>query len=118
MITAFRIAVISLATLWIAKEVIAPALAAAVYSNRYMELVVLCDTAMNASWYMQQNDSDLLENSELVQMLDCHDYDKTRKVLLMSGLPEDYLSYLGLRALEIHQRSPEEFVEQHRFREK
>jgi His-Xaa-Ser system protein (TIGR03982 family) len=116
--TAFRIAVISLATLWIAKEIVAPATAAAIYSNRYMELVVLCDTAMNSSWYIQQSESNLLDNSELVQMLDCHDYDKTRKVLLMSGLPEDYLSYLGLRALEIYQKSPEEFVEQHRFRER
>lgn len=118
MIAVYRIAVILLATLWIAKEVVAPAGAAAIYSNQYMRLVVLCDIAMNSSWYMRQNESKSLDNSELVQMLDCHDYDKTRKVLLMSGLPEDYLSYLGLRALEIHQRSPEEFVEQHRFRER
>ena len=83
-----------------------------------MDLVVKCDSAMNSSWYIRQTDLPSLSNSELVQMLDCHEYDKVRKILLLSGLPEDYLSYLGLRALEIHQRTAEEFVQQHRFTEK
>jgi hypothetical protein len=51
-------------------------------------------------------------------LLACHDYDKARKILLMSGLPEEYLSYLGLKALELYQRPAEEFVRLHRFRER
>lgn len=106
------------ALLWIAKEIIMPAASAAIFSSRYMEMTVLCDTAMNSSWFLAQANFAELDNSEIVQMLDCHDYDKVRKVMLFTGLPEEYLSYLGLRALEIYQKSPQEFVEQHRFRER
>lgn len=94
-----------------------PVGAAALYSREYMKLTVECDTAMEASWYYRQKDQITLE-SETVQLLVCHEYDKTRKILLMSGLPESYLSWLGLKSLEIYQRPPEEFVEQHRFRER
>jgi His-Xaa-Ser system protein (TIGR03982 family) len=104
--------------LWIGKEVLAPATAAAVYSQDYMRLAMLCDTAMNSSWFIQQTDDPELRKTELIQMLDCHEYDKVRKIMLIFGLPENYLSYLGLRALEVHQRSAEEFVEQHRFTER
>lgn len=90
---------------------------AAFYSFEYMELTVACDTAMEASWYYRQ-DSKISAESETVQLLSCHEYDKTRKLLLMSGLPESYLAWLGLKSLEIYQRPPEEFVEQHRFRER
>lgn len=103
--------------LWVIKEVLLPLGAAALYSNKYMELVVACDTAMEASWYYRQ-DNRVPPESEIVQLLSCHEYDKTRKVLLMSGLPESYLGWLGLRSLEIYQRPPEEFVEQHRFTER
>ena len=72
---------------------------------------------MEAAWYYSQTEQ-LPHESETVQLLACHDYDKARKMLLMSGLPEDYLSWLGLKSLEIYQRPPEEFVELHRFRER
>lgn len=83
-----------------------------------MDLVILCDQAMNTSWYLNQTDKSNLSKSETIQMLSCHDYDKTRKILLFSGLPEEYLSYLGLLALEVHQRPASEMVELHRFRER
>lgn len=70
---------------------------------------------MDDSWYYKGN---TLDKSEQVQLLSCHDYDKTRKIMLMSGLPEEYLSYLGLKALDLYQRPAEEFVRMHRFRER
>jgi len=105
------------AFLWIVKEILLPVGAAAFYSREYMRLTVACDTAMEASWYYRQDEQIPIE-SETVQLLSCHEYDKTRKLLLMSGLPEAYLSWLGLKSLEIYQRPPEEFVEQHRFKER
>lgn len=105
------------AFLWVAKEILLPVGAAALYSREYMKLTVECDTAMEASWYYRQNEQISLE-SETVQLLVCHDYDKKRKLLLMSGLPEAYLSWLGLKSLEIYQRTPGEYVKQHRFKER
>jgi len=99
---------------WLIKEVIYPVGTALIYSKKFMRLAHACDTAMEASWFYRQ-DSLITDKSEIVQMSVCHNYDKTRKVLLMSGLPESYLSWLGLKSLELYQRSPNEFVQQHRF---
>ena len=92
----------------------APGLAAALLSDSYMAQTVACDTAMEAAWYGDDADA-ALSATATVQLLDCHEYDKTRKLLLASGLPEEYLSWLGLRALELHQRPVSEFVAAHRF---
>ena len=67
---------------------------------------------MEDSWFYG---SEVLKESEQVQLLACHDYDKARKIMLMSGLPENYLSFLGLKALELYQRPAEEMARQHRF---
>lgn len=99
---------------WLFKEIVMPLTAAGIYSQQYMELTYECDTAMEASWYYRQNDQ-VDKKSEVTQLLACHDYDKTRKVMLISGLPEEYLSWLGLKSLDIYQRNPEEYVKQHRF---
>ena len=99
---------------WIIKEILLPVGAASFLSFRYMDLTYECDTAMEASWFYSQNET-LNTESEVAQLLVCHEYDKTRKLLLMSGLPESYLSWLGLKSLELYQRSPEEFVKKHRF---
>ena len=106
--------VVVFALAWLLKEIVLPVGAAAVLSHKYMKLTPACDTAMEASWYYRQED--LVEReSEVIQLLVCHEYDKTRKLLLISGLPEEYLSWLGLKSLEINQRTPEEYVEHHRF---
>ncbi|MFC1333180.1 MAG: TIGR03982 family His-Xaa-Ser system protein [gamma proteobacterium symbiont of Clathrolucina costata] len=102
---------------WLIKEILIPVGAAIIYSDDFMEYVYECDTAMEGSWYYRQNDL-VDKRSETTQLLVCHEYDKTRKVLLMSGLPEEYLSWLGLKSLELYQRPPEEFVKQHRFSER
>ncbi|MDC6471243.1 TIGR03982 family His-Xaa-Ser system protein [Litorivicinus sp.] len=102
---------------WLFKEILLPASVAALYSNQFMKQVVACDTAMESAWY-GPSDNEFEKKSQDIHLLDCHEYDKTRKVLLMSGLPEEYLSWLGLLALEIYQRSASEMAEQHRFRER
>ena len=99
--------VVVFAAAWLIKEVLAPIGAAVFLSNKYMELAFECDTAMESSWYFTQ-DQKIDPESEVTQLLICHEYDKTRKLLLMSGLPEDYLSWLGLKSLELYQRPPEE----------
>ena len=81
-----------------------------------MEQAHKCDTAMEASWYNKQKHPN--DKSEKIHMLDCHEYDKTRKVLLMSGLPESYTSWLGLKSLDLYQRPAEEYVDKHRFKER
>lgn len=102
---------------WLIKEIIFPLGAALIFSQEYMESVLECDAAMEDSWYYRQ-DNVIDKKSETVQLLLCHEYDKTRKILLISGLPEVYLSWLGLKSLELYQRSPEEFVKSHRFKER
>ena len=114
----YRYVVAAFCFLWIAKEIAVPLTAAAFFSNSYMEDVARCDLAMNSSWFIGQTGIEELEKSELVQMMDCHEYDKTRKIMLISGLPENYLSFLGLKSLEINQRTAQEFVQQHRFTER
>lgn len=102
---------------WLIKEIFLPLGVAGVYNRDFMRLTVACDSAMEASWYQKKEDPSA-QKADLIHLLDCHEYDQTRKILLSSGLPETYLSWLGLKALEIHQRPASEFVEAHRFRER
>ena len=104
----FRIAIILIAI----KVVIIPLFVGIYYYYPFQRLVIACDTAMEDSWFYG---SEVLQESEQIQLLDCHDYDKARKIMLMSGLPENYLSFLGLKALELYQRPAEEMARQHRF---
>jgi His-Xaa-Ser system protein (TIGR03982 family) len=108
----FRILVSFFLAVWFVKEVVLPVSVGAYYYEPYQQLVIACDTAMDDSWFFGQSD---LGNSEEVHLLDCHNYDVARKVMLIAGLPEHYLSYLGLKALEVYQRPAEEFVKHHRF---
>ena len=102
---------------WIGKEVGLPIGVALVYSKQFMAQTIACDTAMESAWYGPASD-EMEKKSQDIHLLDCHDYDKTQKILLISGLPEEYLSWLGLQALEIYQRPASEMAEQHRFRER
>jgi His-Xaa-Ser system protein (TIGR03982 family) len=102
---------------WLFKELLLPAFAALRYNNAYIELVEKCDTAMEAAWYGESEDP-IEKAARDVHLLDCHEYDKTRKKMLFMGLPESYLSWLGLRSLEIHQRPASDLAEQHMFIER
>lgn len=99
---------------WLTLEVLLPGVAAAALSKRFITQVYKCDSAMDNDWYNRQN-SPTHAKSDSIQLLDCHDYDKTRKLMLMAGLPESYLSWLGLKSLEIHQQSAVKLAEKHRF---
>lgn len=114
----FKTAVTLFCFLWIMKEVVVPGSVAMYTYDKFIQYVQKCDTAMNSSWYLKDTVSDSLRKSEMVQMLDCHEYDKLRKVMLLSGLSEDYLAYLGLKALELNQRSINDLAEPHRFQER
>jgi len=109
----FRYTIIVFCFMWILKEILLPASIAALYSKQYMKLVIECDTAMESNWYNTQDNN--ISKEDTIQLLVCHEYDKTRKTLLMSGLPEEYLSWLELKALEIYQRPAQEFVTKHKF---
>lgn len=113
----FRILVGTFCAAWLIKELIVPITTASFLSHQYMSLVTKCDSAMEASWYGDEQ-SAIERKAQEIHLLDCHDYDKTRKVLLMAGLPETYLSWLGLKALELYQRPASELTAQHRFKER
>jgi len=114
----FRWVVGTFCAIWLIKNAIAPITAYAYFHNDYMRLASACADAMDESWFAEQKYSPALDKTAQVHLLSCHEYDKTRKLMLIMGLNENVLSYLGLKALEINQRSAEEFVEQHRFRER
>lgn len=111
----FRGVVVLFIFCWLAKEVFLPVGVGAFYYNKYQALVVACDTAMDDTWFHGEQN---LSKTDVVHLLDCHEYDKARKVMLMAGLPESYMSYLGLKALEIYQRPAKEFIDHHRFKER
>jgi len=106
---------LTLLALLVLKVVVLPIAVGAYYYYPYQKYVIACDTAMEDSWFYKDK---VISKSEQIQMLDCHEYDKARKIMLTSGLPEEYLSYLGLKALELYERPAEEFAQPHRFRER
>lgn len=114
----FKIAVSVFCTAWLFLNVVAPAVTLAVLYDDYMNLVSECGQAMDSAWYTSQLELPNLNKSEQIQLLHCHEYDKVRKILLVSGVSENVLSYFGLVALELHQREATELTEQHRFTER
>jgi hypothetical protein len=56
-----------------------------------------------------------LEAAE-IGLLDCHDYDKMRKRMLVWGVSEDMLAAIGLEALESKAYELRRFVEIHEIR--
>lgn len=86
------------------------------FKNDYMELSIECASAMETEWEMRKTGID--DASNTIQLISCHEYDKLRKTMLIMGLSEESLSFLGLEALELHQRPSNEYVELHKFRER
>lgn len=114
--TIVRWAIILFCGGWLTLYVVLPLAAAAFFSFDYMEQVVECDSAMESAWYGSKDEME--QKAQTIHLLNCHDYDKTRKTMLLMGLPEIYLSWLGLQALEIYQRPAAELAEPHKFRER
>ena len=62
--------------------------------------------------------ADAVRNLEATELglLDCHEYDKLRKQMLVWGLDEAQLAAIGLEALEEKQYELRRFVEIHEIR--
>ena len=101
--------------LWVAKQILMPLSAYIYFHDDYTQLASKCANAMDESWFVEQSDMKSKDALTTIHLLDCHEYDKTRKLMLAAGLSEHILSYLGLVALEVGQKSADRLVEQHRF---
>ncbi len=115
---AFKLSIIIFVLSYVTKTYVIPEYT--FYSNKseYMRLTLKCAHAMDSNWYIEQQQNDSLKMSSELQLLDCHDYDKLRKLMLSNGVTEHRLSGLGLIALEIHQKPAEELAKHHKFRER
>ncbi len=104
--------------IWLIMYVVAPITAYLTYRNQFMAQTAECALAMDETWYIEQEDSPSLDTTAKIHLMACHEYDKTRKVMLSLKVPESVLEYLGLEAIELHQRTVDSLTEQHRFRER
>ncbi|WP_114784320.1 TIGR03982 family His-Xaa-Ser system protein [Vibrio tetraodonis] len=98
-----------------------PTLPIAIYSyykNDFMVQTAECSLAMDETWYIEQVGSNKLNQTAQVHLIACHEYDKTRKIMLAMRVPEAMLGYLGLEAIELHQRTIKPLTEQHKFLER
>lgn len=101
----------------------APVIASQLWRDTYKELMFKCDHVMREH-YIAKRAVELspsavtvrnLEATE-VGLLDCHEYDKLRKRMLVWGISEDLLALIGLEALEEKQYELQEFVTVHEIR--
>lgn len=115
---AFHVVVALFCMGWLAKNLLVPAFAFWFYRDDFVALASQCGDAMDGSWFASQAPSQVDDKSSQVQLLICHEYDKTQKIMLSLGVDESVLVYLGLKALETGQHSAREIVEQHRFRQR
>lgn len=94
-----------------------------IYSTDYQTLAYKCDNAMKehflAKSKLSKKPSEVqirnLKSSEIA-LLDCHEYDKLRKKLLISGLKEEDLEYIFLESLEKNKSELVNFVKEHEIR--
>lgn len=114
----FRFVVVAFCLLWIGKVLLLPSVAYLYYKDDFIELSSRCGTAMDETWFLAQQKDGLLNKTGDVHLMVCHDYDKLRKKLLILGVSESVLAYLGLEALELQQKSVSDIVEPHRFLER
>ena len=104
-------------------EYAAPLTAARIWREDYKELMFKCDNAMREHFIAKRavsvNPIDkTIKNLQAAEvgLLDCHDYDKLRKRMLVWGVSEDGLSAIGLEALEGKAYDLRRFVEIHEIR--
>lgn len=114
----FRVIIGVFCLIWLVKNAVAPTAAFVFFYNDYLNLSSECADAMDESWFLEQKGLPALDKTAQVHLFACHEYDKTRKIMLSMGVSESALAYIGLKALEINQKSAEEFVEQHRFQQR
>jgi len=100
---------------WLGKNIIAPSAGYFLFKDEYIQLSSQCANAMDETWFAEQEKDDGLNKSSKIHLLVCHEYDKLRKKMLIFGVSENTLSYLGLTALETGQQPASRIIEQHRF---
>ena len=106
-----------------AAEYGAPLIASHVWREDYKDLMFKCDQVMREH-YIAKRSVELNPTPESVKnlqatevgLLDCHEYDKLRKRMLVWGLNENQLASIGLEALEEKQYELRRFVEIHEIR--
>lgn len=94
-----------------------------VYFQDFAELVFKCDHAMREHFIAKtlvadqpnEKNAETLSQAEIA-LIDCQDYDLTRKKLLGFGLNENNLSEMGLLAIEERSKDVRKVVEVHEIR--
>ena len=118
-----NVVAIVLVALYGAAEYGAPVLASYLWGENYKNLMFKCDHVMKEH-FIAKRAVELTPNHETVKnlqatevgLLDCHDYDKLRKRMLVWGLNENQLASIGLEALEEKEYELQRFVEIHEIR--
>ena len=99
-------------------------IAASLYFQKdFGEHVYNCDNAMREHFiakstmnkFKNDNAMSQLSSSE-VALVDCHEYDKFRKMLLRIGLTENDLSAMGLQAIEDKKSDIQVLIREHEIR--
>ncbi|WP_374962219.1 TIGR03982 family His-Xaa-Ser system protein [Spongiibacter tropicus] len=111
----FQISVTLFCLSWLLKNIALPLGGYFYLKSDYLTQTSQCANAMDETWFVEQEQSESLNKTAQVHLLACHEYDKTRKMMIALGVTENILSYIELNALEINQHSIEQFVEHHRF---
>jgi len=105
------------------KEYILPYASKIYYANDYKRLMFRCDNVMRDHFIAKNkvlneiNDENIknLESAE-IGLVECHDYDKLRKKLLIIGLSDYELGELGLEAIEENAKDVQLFVKTHEIK--
>ena len=91
-----------------------------IYQDDFSELVYKCDNSMRDHFIakaqvLKNYNEDTIENLEQTELglIDCHDYDLLRKKLILLGLTNNELSYMGLKAIEKNGADLKKLVEIH-----
>ncbi len=118
-----NVVAIALVIAYGAIEYAAPIAAIELWREDYKELMFKCDTVMRDHLIAKRavevhpNEQTVLNlQAAEVGLIDCHDYDKLRKRMLVWGVSENGLSAIGLEALESKAYDLHRFVQIHEFR--
>lgn len=105
------------------KSLALPAIAATYWAEDYKGLMFKCDQVMREH-FIAKKEVELAPSEESVKaleaaevgLLDCHEYDKLRKLMTDLGVSDSKLSSIGLTALEEKKYELRKFVEIHEIR--
>ena len=100
-----------------------PVVATSLWGQDYKSLMFKCDHVMREHYIAKRAiehspSAETVRNLQATELglLDCHDYDRLRKRMLVWGVTDERLSQLGLDALEEKAYELRRFVEIHEIR--